>query len=244
MTTHERPTILVVEDGRSTREMYEYTLRMERFEGGQVDSSHSGVGSDRTIMASLTERSVPLRRRIGSPVPLIALSLLSSLCVSSCGEGVLPAASPVPTSVIPQLASPRDHNVNWEGTTSDGLGIGFQMSRERVTGIYVELPQVQGDVCMFGVGGFSLDGFDNFDLVWGPAGPPITDGAFTVVSIAPISASYGTTEASASIDFTLKGRVNGSSGEGTGDFRFSTKSTSASCVAKRQVAWNIVKKGD
>jgi len=186
---------------------------------------------------------VPLRRCIGSPARLIVLSLLSSLCISSCGASGLPAASPVPASVIPQLASPRDHNVNWEGTTSDGLGIGFQISGERVTGIFVESPQVQGDVCMFGVGGFSLDGFDNFDLVWGPAGPPITDGAFTVVSIAPISASYGTTEASASIDFTLKGRVNGSSGEGTGDFRFATRNASASCVAHRQVTWNIVKKG-
>jgi hypothetical protein len=179
---------------------------------------------------------------MGSPAPLIVLSLLSSVCISSCGGSGLPTASPVPTSVIPQLASPPNHNVNWEGTTSDGLGVGFRISGERVTGIYVELPQVQGDVCMFGVGGFSLDGFDNFDLVWGPVGPPITDGAFTVVSIAPISASSGTSQVSASVDFTLKGRVNGSSGEGTGDFRFSTKNAPASCVARRQVAWSIAKK--
>ena len=31
MTTHERPTILLVEDDRATREMFDYALRLEGF---------------------------------------------------------------------------------------------------------------------------------------------------------------------------------------------------------------------
>ena len=180
-------------------------------------------------------------------VRLIATGLLS-ICMSSCGGRDVSTASPVPTprrpTVIPLLPSAPNHTVNWEGATSDRLGVGFQISGERVTGIYIELPEIQGDVCVFGAGGFSLDGFDNFDLGWGRSGPPITDGAFTVVSIAPIAASSGTSQTSASVDFTLKGRINGSSGEGTGDFRFSTRTGSPPCTGTRQLTWNIARKGE
>ena len=141
------------------------------------------------------------------------------------------------------VPSTPNHTVNWEGATSDRLRVGFQISGERVSGIYIELPEIQGDVCVFGVGGFSLDGFDNFDLVWGRSGPPITDGAFTVVSIAPIAASSGTTQTSASVDFTLKGRINGPLGQGTGEFRFSTRTGSPTCTATQQLTWNISQKG-
>jgi hypothetical protein len=132
--------------------------------------------------------------------------------------------------------------LNWEGTNSDGLGVGFQISGQRVTGIYIELPEVQGDSCVFGAGGFSIDGFDNFDLVWGRANPPITNGSFTVTSVAPIDASTGAKPASAAVDFNLSGRINGSSGEGTGEFRFATRNGSPICAAKRQVTWSITKK--
>lgn len=177
----------------------------------------------------------------------VGLCLLS-ICISSCGAGGLPTASPVPTpalpAIVPAMSFPPSQNLNWEGTTSDGLGVGFQISGNHVTGIYIELPEVQGDACIFGVGGTSIDGFDNFDLVWGRAGPPLNDGAFTVVSIAPMFASSGTNQMSASVDFTLSGKVNASSGDGVGNFRFSTRNTSATCVATRKVAWTIAKEGD
>jgi hypothetical protein len=176
--------------------------------------------------------------------PLIASGLMS-VCMSSCGGNSQPAAiTPLSPTLIPQLSSLPNHNLNWEGTTSDGLGAGFQISGNHVTGIYIELPEVQGDVCVFGVGGFSLDGFDNFDLVWGRAGPPIKDGAFTVVSIAPMSASIGTNQMSASVDFTLSGTVNASSGDGMGNFRFSTRNASASCAATKHVTWSIARTSD
>jgi len=177
----------------------------------------------------------------------LALCLLS-VSTSSCGARDLPTPSPLPASVlpaiVPPLSFPPGHNLNWEGTTSDGLAVGFQISGNHVTGIYVELPEVQGDACVFGVGGVSIDGFDNFDLVWGRAGPPINDGAFTVVSIAPMSASSGANQMAGAVDFTLSGMVNASSGEGVGTFRFSTRNTSTSCVASRRVTWTIAKTGD
>jgi hypothetical protein len=163
--------------------------------------------------------------------------------LAACGAQVPTAPTDRSTApLVPLLSSPANHSLNWEGTSSDDLAVDFQISDGRVTGIYVELPEVQGDSCVFGAGGFSIDGFDNFDLVWGRANPPITNGAFIVTSIAPIDASLGMSAASASINFTLNGRINGSSGEGTGEFRFATRSGSPICSANRQVAWNITKK--
>lgn len=179
--------------------------------------------------------------------PFIDCALLS-VCISSCSGSSLPTPSPVPTptpaTVVPQPSSTPSHALNWEGATSDGLGVGFQISGEHVTGIYIELPEVQGDTCVFGVGGVSIDGFDNFDLVWGRTGPPLNDGVFMVVSIAPVSASSGMNQASAAVDFTLSGRVNASSGDGTGDFRFSTRSASASCAGTKHVTWSIARTSD
>ena len=43
MTTHERPTILVVEDDRATREMYEYALRVEGFEVSLASDGFSAL---------------------------------------------------------------------------------------------------------------------------------------------------------------------------------------------------------
>jgi hypothetical protein len=176
------------------------------------------------------------------PVPrhwLLTLAVGSAAC-----SGQLPTAPterPI-AQLVPPLQSLVNRTLNWEGTNSDGLGVGFQISGERVTGIYIELPEVQGDSCVFGAGGFSIDGFDNFDLVWGLAYPPITNGSFTVTSVAPIGASFGASPASAAVDFNLSGRINGSSGEGTGEFRFGTRSGSPICAAKRQVTWSISKK--
>ena len=175
-------------------------------------------------------------------VTVFLVLCLLSVSTSSCGGSDLSTPSPLRTPVLPAIVA--SHNLNWEGTTSDGLGVGFQISGNHVTGMYIELPEVQGDACVFGVGGVSIDGFDNFDLVWGPAGPPINDGGFTVVSIAPMSASSGANQMPGSVDFTLSGRVNASSGDGVGTFRFSTRNTSASCGATRRVAWTIAKKGD
>jgi hypothetical protein len=176
------------------------------------------------------------------PIPrhwLLTLAVGSAAC-----GGQLPTAPterPI-AQLVPPLQSPANHTLNWEGTNSDGLAVGFQISGQRVTGIYIELPEVQGDSCVFGAGGFSIDGFDNFDLVWGLAYPPITNGSFTVTSVAPIGASFGASPASAAVDFNLSGRINGSSGEGTGEFRFGTRNGSPICAAKRQVTWSITKK--
>lgn len=170
---------------------------------------------------------------------------LLSVCISSCGGRGLPTPSPLATPVLPvigpAMSFPPSHNLNWEGTTSDGLGVGFQIAGNHVTGMYIELPEVQGDACVLGVGGASIEGFDNFDFVWGPAGPPISDGAFTVVSIAPMAASSEANQMSGSVNFTLSGRVNASAGAGIGDFRFSTRNTSATCAATRHVAWTITR---
>jgi hypothetical protein len=117
----------------------------------------------------------------------------------------MPLNNPLIPTILPGLSSSNDRTVNWEGTTSNGLGIGFKASGDRVLGFYIELPEVPGDTCMFGAGGSSLDGFDNFDLVAGRAGPPITDGRFTVVSIAPMYAASGqpATMPNAEVSFTL-----------------------------------------
>jgi len=176
------------------------------------------------------------------PIPRHWLLTLA-IGLAACG-GQMPTAPTerVTAQSVPILPSSANRSLNWEGTNSDGFGIGFQISGERVTGIYIELPEVQGDSCVFGAGGFSIDGFDNFDLVWGLAYPPITNGSFTVTSVAPIDASTGANPASAAVDFNLSGRINGSSGEGTGEFRFGTRNGSPICAAKRQVTWSITKK--
>lgn len=176
------------------------------------------------------------------PIPSGWLLILT-IGLAACGAQMPTAPTERPIAqLVPPLQSPANHTLNWEGTNSDGLGVGFQISGQRVTGIYIELSEVQGDNCVFGAGGFSIDGFDNFDLVWGRANPPITDGSFTVTSVAPIDASTGTNPASAAVDFTLSGRVNGSSAEGTGEFHFGTRNGSPLCAAKRQMTWSITKK--
>jgi DNA-binding response OmpR family regulator len=55
MTTHERPTILVVEDDRATREMYEYALRMEGF---AVLVASDGFGALRLLEHELPDAIV------------------------------------------------------------------------------------------------------------------------------------------------------------------------------------------
>ena len=137
------------------------------------------------------------------------ISILLSVLISSCGGTGLPSARPLnnpftPT-LIPGFSSANDRTVNWEGITSDGLRIGLKASADRVLGFYIELPEVPGDTCVFGAEGSELDGFDNFDLVAGPAGPPIIDGRFTVVSIAPMYAAFGqlANMADAQVSFTL-----------------------------------------
>jgi hypothetical protein len=124
------------------------------------------------------------------------------------------------------------------------VGIGFKASTDCILGFYIELPEAQGDPCVFGAGGSELDGFDNFDLVAGPAGPLITDGRFMVVSIAPMYAQFGdgAHTADAQVSFTLRGRLMGSSGEGTGEFRFSTRNNAAICGVATQLTWNVTKK--
>jgi len=180
----------------------------------------------------------------GKPIPRQWLLTLA-VCSASCGGQLptVPSERPL-AQVLPPLQSPANHTLNWEGTNSDGLEVGFQISGQRVTGIYIELPEVQGDSCVFGAGGFSIDGFDNFDLVWGRANPPITNGSFTVTSVAPIDALTGSRPASAAVDFNLSGRIDGSAGEGTGEFRFQTRNGAPLCAAKRQVTWSITKRLD
>jgi len=163
----------------------------------------------------------------------VIVSALLSICASSCGGGGLPLTAPTPAL----NSAPADHTLNWEGTTSDGLAVGFRISADHVTGIYIELPEVQADACAFGLGGFSIDGFDNFDLNSGRAGPPITNGGFSVTSSAPISNSPGASQAS--VAFVLNGHINGSSGEGSAEFVFSSGVSSAACTAVRRVTWSI-----
>jgi hypothetical protein len=173
---------------------------------------------------------------------------LWSVCLSACGGNGLPTALPLNSPLIPTslsgLSSSNDRTVNWEGTTSDGLGIGFKVSADYILGFYIELPEVQGDPCLFGAGGSEFDGFDNFELVAGPAGPSITDGRFMVVSIAPTDARFGhvANAADAEVSFSLTGHLIGSSGEGTGEFRFSTRNNAPACAAAMRLTWNITRK--
>jgi hypothetical protein len=173
--------------------------------------------------------------------------ILLSVFISACGGSGLPSAvplnNPLNPTLVPGFSSSNDRTVNWEGTTSDGLWIGFKVSAGRVLGFFIELPEVPGDTCVFGAGGSELDGFDNFDLVAGPAGPPIIDGRFTVVSIAPMYAGSGqpANMAKAEVSFMLAGRLSASSGEGTGDFRFSTRNNAPTCAATMRLTWSITK---
>jgi DNA-binding response OmpR family regulator len=52
MITHERPTILLVEDDRATREMFDYALRMEGF---TVLVAGDGLGALRLIEHDLPD---------------------------------------------------------------------------------------------------------------------------------------------------------------------------------------------
>jgi len=52
MTTHERPTILLFEDDRSTREMYEYALRLAGF---TVSVAADGLAGLRVIEQQLPD---------------------------------------------------------------------------------------------------------------------------------------------------------------------------------------------
>ncbi len=164
----------------------------------------------------------------------VILLSLAAICLSSCGANSIPTAATPPLST--SLAS-IDHTLNWVGTTSDGLVVGFRMSADHVNGIYIELPEVQADACVFGAGGFSIDGFDNFDLNWGRPGPPIANGAFTVASNAPIQASSTTGRGLATVAFVLSGRITGESAEGSGDFSFSTNTSTPACALTRRLTW-------
>jgi hypothetical protein len=172
--------------------------------------------------------------------------ILLSVLISACGGSGLPSPlnNPLTPTLVPGFSSANDRTVNWEGVTSDGLGIGLKASADRVLGFYIEMPEVPGDTCVFGAGGSELDGFDNFDLVAGPAGPPITDGRFTVVSIAPMYAAFDelANMADAQVSFTLAGRLSGSSGEGNGEFRFSTRNNAPTCATTMRLTWSITKK--
>jgi len=170
----------------------------------------------------------------------LAFSIL--LTMTAC-SGPAPSApstapdtpAPAPPTVGTTSSTTRVYDGTWAGVTTEGFPLDFTITEDHIRSFYIEFPQIPGSSCVFGPGGFEIDGSQNFDLA-GKGDPAIVNDRFTIVSRAPMYTEFANAPSVVgTTNFTLTGTLAGTTGEGTGEFSFST----GSCFAYSPVRWNI-----